>query len=200
MKRISLFTALCGCALTSGEVDPYMVVEPTVKYDRGEWGRWRDDDKDCQDARQEVLIAESLVPVTFKDGKTCKVETGKWLDPYTDKTFTNPSDLDVDHMVALRDAHDSGGSAWDRDKKRAFSNDLDDPQHLIAVSAWANRSKGARGPDEWLPPNVAFRCQYIKDWSSVKSKWELTMTDTESALVEYMLRQCDSGCVPALPQ
>jgi hypothetical protein len=138
--------------------------------------------------------------VTFKDGKTCKVLAGEWLDPYTSKFFTNPSDLDIDHMVALRDAHESGGHAWDKAKKKAYANDLDDPQHLIAVAARANRSKGARGPDEWLPPNPAVRCQYLKDWSAVKTKWGLTMTAGESRMVTYMLRVCDSGSVPPLPQ
>lgn len=190
---------LCGCA-TAYDADPYAVSEPIPTYDRGSWGRWVDADKDCQDTRQEVLIAESLVPVTFKDGKTCKVESGKWLDLYTAKTFTDPSKLDIDHMVALRDAHGSGGYAWDSLRKKAFHNSLEDAQHLLAVSASANRSKGARGPDEWLPPNPEYRCDYIKDWSAVKTKWSLSMSESEASMVEYMLRVCDSGCVPALPQ
>ena len=197
VKRFVLFAVLCGCAMASGS-DPFVTETPA--YVRNDWGRWFDADKDCQDTRQEVLIAESVVPVTFKDGKTCIVESGEWLDPYTNETFTDPSALDIDHMVALHDAHDSGGFAWETEKKRLYFNNLDDPKHLIAVSASANRSKGDRGPDEWLPPNPAFRCQYIKDWSSVKSNWELTMAETESAMVGYMLRVCDSGCVPALPQ
>lgn len=200
MKRMILFLALTTCATTS-EVDPAMPLDGSVmEYDRSDWRHWIDADKDCQDTRQEVLIEESKIPVTFKDERGCKVASGEWEDPYTGRVFTDPSILDVDHMVALKDAHDSGGYAWDAERKKAFANDLSNPNHLIAVYRSANRSKGSRGPDEWLPTNAAYRCEYIKQWSTVKTKWNLTMSDAEARMVEYMLRVCDSGCAPALPQ
>jgi hypothetical protein len=138
------------------------VEQAEAEYDRGDWGGWYDADKDCQDTRQEVLIAESETPVTFEDERECRVTSGRWTDPYTGNVFTNPSDLDIDHVVALKEAHDAGGWEWDRDRKRAYSNNLDNPDQLIAVSASANRSKGSRGPEEWLPPKEDFRCPYLK--------------------------------------
>lgn len=141
-------------------------------YDRSEWGRWSDEDNDCQDTRQEVLIAESVEPPVL-DPKGCAVVSGKWVDPYTGKTYTDPSDLDVDHMVPLKAAHDAGAYAWPLDKKKTYFNDVYHPQHLIAVGASANRSKGARGPSEWLPDVESYRCQYIKDWVTVKERWGL---------------------------
>ena len=160
------------------------------KYSRRQWRHWVDEDRDCQKTRDEVLIAESLKPVTFKTEKRCKVETGFWICPYTGKTFTNPRKLDVDHMVPLGNAHASGGWRWDRATKRRYANHLGASEHLIAVSASANRAKGARGPDAWKPPSLAYWCQYAIDWKSIKYEWGLRMTPAEEAAVETMLKTC----------
>jgi len=156
---------------------------PEAPYDRSEYGSWRDYDKDCQDTRQEVLIAESEVPVTFKDGKTCKVATGQWTCPYTGVKIVDPKLIDIDHMVPLREAHGSGGWEWERDKKRLYSNDLEDPNHLIAVTASSNRSKGSRDPAGWMPPRTEFWCDYLKAWVGVKRKWELAMDCDEARTI-----------------
>ncbi len=142
-----------------------------VEYSRDDWKHWIDEDGDGQDTRQEVLIEESLIPVVFDERG--RVVSGKWYDPYTGKYFTNPSDLDVDHVVPLKYAHDAGGYKWSSEKKQAFANELDDKNHLIAVSKSANRSKGSKSPLEWLPPNEDYRCEYIHIWISIKEKWQL---------------------------
>ena len=49
----------------------------------------------------------------------------------------------------------------------------------IAVTAGANRSKGARSPEEWMPPNEGYWCEYAQDWAEIKARWELTMTEPE---------------------
>ncbi len=144
------------------------------EYSRDDWKHWIDEDGDGQDTRQEVLIEESLIPVTF-DQKG-RVKSGKWHDPYTGKYFTNPSDLDVDHVVPLKYAHDSGGHKWSAEKKMAFANELDDKNHLIAVSKSANRSKGSKSPLEWLPTNEEFIPEYISIWISIKEKWGLDIS------------------------
>ena len=115
-------------------------------YDRGEWGRWGDADGDCQDTREEVLIAESLVPVAYKTDHECRVASGEWFGAFTGRTVVEPGALDIDHLVPLANAHRSGGWAWLEERKRAYYNSLDDADHLIAVTASANRSKapGAR--------------------------------------------------------
>ena len=117
-------------------------------YDRGDWRHWVDEDGDCQDARQEVLIEESQATVTYVDSRQCRVVMGLWTGLYTGEEFTDPKDLDIDHMVPLANAHRSGGWAWNADQRRGYANDLTYEGHLIAVKASANRSKGSKGPEE----------------------------------------------------
>ena len=129
-------------------------VEPEHRagYAREDWPHWRDEDGDCLDTRDEVLAAESLERVRLSPGG-CSVVAGRWQGDYTGETVTDPGALDVDHLVPLQEAHDSGGWNWDRGRRAAYANDFSDPRTLIAVTAGANRSKGAQGPEDWLPPD-----------------------------------------------
>jgi len=165
---------------------------PTVPYSRDLYGGWTDADGDCQDTRQEVLIAESLVPVQL-DARGCRVVSGQWLDPFTGQTFTNPSNLDIDHFIPLAEAHRSGASGWSPQLRRQFANDLFWPGSLIAVSASANRSKGDRDPANWLPPNQDFHCEYVRAWVIAKGYWGLSMDDRERDSVYSILGQCESS-------
>ena len=159
-------------------------------YDRDEWRHWIDEDGDCQNARHEVLIEESLSPVAFKTDRQCQVLTGEWFGAFTGMSFAEASDLDIDHMVPLANAHRSGAWAWDEDMKREYANSLGYPGHLIAVSSSANRSKGARGPEEWKPPDESYWCEYASDWVGIKSEWELTVTRAEATALGEMLDTC----------
>ncbi len=164
----------------------------TVPHSRDLYGSWIDVDGDCQNTRQEVLIAESLVPVEL-DSAGCRVVSGQWLDPYTGQTFTNPSNLDIDHFIPLAEAHRSGASRWTPQLRQQFSNDLSWPGSLIAVSASANRSKGDRDPADWLPPNPKFHCEYVRAWVIGKGYWRLTIDDRERDAVYSVLGQCESS-------
>jgi len=161
------------------------------EYDRNQWKHWIDADGDCQNTRDEVLIQESVITVTLsEDG--CKVIAGRWQDPYSGEVFTDPADLDVDHMVPLKNAHRSGGWAWTKQRRKEYANDLDHQEHLIAVDSGLNRSKGAQGPDTWLPPNDDFQCQYVQDWQDIKTRWGLEITDAERTAVEMVI--ANNGC------
>ena len=144
---------------------------------------WADEDEDCQDARQEVPTVERLVEVTFESARMCQVETGRWYGAFTGTYVESPEDLDVDHLVPLKNAHLSGGWRWEPSRKAEYANYLDYVDHLIAVTARANRSKGAKGPEEWRPPDEGYWCEYAVNWTEVKSQWGLTVTREESRTV-----------------
>jgi hypothetical protein len=166
-------------------------VNANPKYVRSSWGSgWKDFDKDCQDTRQEVLIAESLIEVTL-DERGCKVLAGRWLCPFTGKVITNPKVLDIDHMVPLKEAHDSGGWEWSKEVKVKYYNDLTSMIHLVAVYRSVNRSKGSKSPDEWMPPNKEYHCAYLLDWVEIKHKAGLTMTTVEK---EYITETIPKVC------
>jgi hypothetical protein len=137
-------------------------------YNRAEWGRWVDEDRDCQTTRDEVLIRDSLITVTFKSPRQCKVKAGLWRCPYTGRVFTNPRKLDIDHVVPLVYAHNNGGAVWPAAKKKCFSNDM---QNLLAVYASANRSKGGKSIKQWRPQYN--KKLFSKIWKSVKVKYRL---------------------------
>lgn len=159
------------------------------EYDRDLYEHWTDADGDCVDARDEVLRSESRVrPTMSADG--CDVLSGEWFDPYTGRTFTNPRDLHVDHLVPLAEAHRSGAYRWSAAKRRAYANDLSDPRSLIAVSAGANMSKGADDPAHWLPENRQYRCTYVRDWVAVKERWNLRMDQAEQRAVQLVQATC----------
>ena len=156
----------------------------------GEWKHWIDADGDCQDARQEVLIEESLEPVTFETDRKCRVKGGQWWAPHLGHHLGNPSHIDVDHHVPLKNAHLSGGWAWSPAEKERCANYLGEENHLVAISSRHNRSKGTRGPEEWAPPDNTLWCDYASDWAEIKERWELTITHKESSAVLEMLDTC----------
>ena len=163
------------------------------RYDRDEWRHWTDEDGDCQDARQETLIAESTQPAVFTGDDRCRVQSGLWIGPYTGTVVTDPSDLDIDHMVPLANAHRSGGHSWSRERKSAFANSLGYPGHLVATTARANRAKGDKGPEVWRPPVSDYWCQYAVDWIEIKRSWDLTATEDEIVALREMTATCDTN-------
>ena len=144
------------------------------EYNREDWGNWIDEDKDGLNTRDEVLAEESLIKPVISNNK---VVYGKWFDKYTGKYFTNPRDLDIDHLVPLKNAHISGASNWSKRKKNRYYNYLKYDNHLIAVSKSANRNKSDKSPVEWLPPNEEYQCEYVREWYKIKSDWGLTVEE-----------------------
>ncbi len=168
--------------IVGGGHDGLVVAEVSADiptYDRSDWKHWIDADGDCQDSRQEVPIEEAVKPVCFKTASNCRVLAGEWLGIYTNTIVTDPSKLDVDHMAPLRNAHDSGAWARDAAQKENYANDLTDPDHLIAVTASANRSKRARDPEGWKPTATGYWREYAQDWVRIKITWSLTITAAE---------------------
>ena len=184
----SVDIAQARALLTQIRVEP----ERRAGYVRENWPHWLDLDGDCMDTRDEVLRDESLGPARLSPDR-CRVIGGRWRDAYTGETITDPTQLDIDHFVALQEVHDSGGHGWSREQRAAYANDLSDPRSLVAVTAAANRAKGASGPEEWLPPDPSYRCRYVADWIAVKARWRLSMDESERAAVENILEACEAG-------
>lgn len=182
MRNIPLITGIAAVVLTTT-----LALAGPASYERSAWPHWIDADGDCLDTRQEVLIAESLTPPVI-DG--CRVTQGLWLCRYTGKLITDPSQLDVDHLVPLRHAWGAGGKGWSLELRRQFANDLEHPEVLIAVDSRANRQKGAKGPDEWRPAERGHWCRYAHDWLSVKQRYSLVLTAGEVWALIGMMRGC----------
>ena len=161
-------------------------------YARALFVHWVDADRDGCNTRKEVLIAESRT--TARIGAGCSV-AGSWRSAYDGVTTTNPSSFDVDHVVALKEAWDSGAWAWTPARRRAFANDLGDARSLRAVSASSNRSKSDRDPAQWLPPLTSFRCTYATEWVAVKVRWRLSVDRQEHAALRRILTACPARTV-----
>lgn len=139
-----------------------------LPYDRGLYRHWVDADGDCQDTRAEILIRDNSGVIGWKDARRCRVATGRWVCPYTGKVLTQASDVDVDHVVPLKWAHEHGGHGWTQEKRQAFAND---PLNLLAVDDATNQAKGSRGPSDWLPG--IHRNEYLRQWGEVVEKYDL---------------------------
>lgn len=170
----------------------------SVSYNRDEWKHWNTV-SGCWDVRDEVLVRDAVAgSVKYlnkdkapTDSKTqaCSIQTGQWVDFYTGATFTDPTKLDIDHMIPLSYAAQHGGQSWDTAKKSSYANSMD-AGHLVAVSASENRTKGDKGPSAWKPTDKGAWCQYATDWVSVASKWQLSVAEADKKALSDMLGTC----------
>ncbi|QTD95727.1 HNH endonuclease family protein [Streptomyces cyanogenus] len=171
--------------------------EDRTGYERTAFKHWVDADRDGCNTRAEVLKAEAVVaPV---QGPGCKLSGGRWYSPYDDRYINGPSGLDIDHLVPLAEAWDSGASAWTAKEREAYANDLGDDRALIAVSAASNRSKADQDPSTWLPPAAGYRCQYVTDWVADKTRWGLSIDTDEQAALTEVLGNCPNVPVTVTP-
>ena len=166
-------------ALPSGEADT------SVPYNRKDYKHWIAIQGAC-DTREMALVRDGSDVVT--DPSTCKVTSGSWVDPYSGETFTDAKKMDIDHLIPLQYAHQHGGASWDAAKKQAYANDLDTV--LLTVSARENRSKGASGPGEYMPPLKSYRCEYSQRWVAVSEKYGLTVGKADRQALNSGLSSC----------
>ena len=165
-------------------------------YDRQAFGqRWADTDHNGCDTRNDIL-ARDLARPTFKPGtRDCVVLTGTLAEPYTGTTIQfqrgdkSSALVQIDHVVALADAWRSGAWQWDAQRRQEFAND---PENLLAVDGAANEDKSASSADQWLPPNVAFRCDYVKRQIAVKYAYGLSVTQAEQDAMATQLTTCSN--------
>lgn len=155
-----------------------------TRYSRACFPHWIDEDGDCIDTRGEVLQRENTSEAVVKN---CKVVAGEWFDVYSGKVYNNPSLLDIDHIIPLKEAWLSGGNGWSESKSTAFANDF---ENLLAVSITPNRQKKEKDPSKWLPPQKEYVCEYIERWVYLKKKYNLKMDSEEKKTIEEIQKKC----------
>ncbi|MFM8663719.1 MAG: HNH endonuclease family protein [Acidimicrobiaceae bacterium] len=173
-------------------------------YRRSLFVHWSDLDGNGCDTREDVLKRDSISKPQV-DPYRCYVVAGDWYSKYDGKTLSDRSDVDIDHVVALKEAWDSGAWAWSMSQRQAFANDLTDRRTLIAVSDRVNASKSDKDPSNWMPPLKSYWCTYLSDWISVKARWGLSMDQSEFGRIKNLLASdCSTltiagwGAVPSL--
>ncbi|MDE0288876.1 MAG: HNH endonuclease family protein [bacterium] len=167
-------------------------------YERSLFRHWVDEDGDGCDTRREVLIAESEAVPTISGA--CELADGLWTSPFDSVVESGSGGgLDIDHMVPLKEAWESGAHAWDTATRQRYANDLGYDHALVAVSAASNRSKGASDPAEWTPPNDAVHCMYAAIWIQVKARWRLSVDSAEADTLRRMLAGCGPDMAPESP-
>ncbi|GAA3797254.1 HNH endonuclease family protein [Streptomyces phyllanthi] len=159
-----------------------VATEDRTGYDRDLFNHWITISGACN-TRETVLKRDGTNVVT---SSTCAATSGSWYSPYDGATWTAASDLDIDHLIPLAEAWDSGADSWSSSLRQQFANDLTRPQ-LIAVTDNVNQSKGDQDPATWMPSRTAYRCTYVRAWVQVKYYYDLSVDSAEkSALTSYL--------------
>ena len=165
-------------------------------YTREQFPHWSDLNRNGCDTRNEILERD-LTTVIFKVGtKDCKVITGSLLDPYSGKVISfssTKSTVDIDHVVALSNAWQTGAAYFDKSKREAIAND---PLNLLAVDYSLNRQKGDGDAATWLPPLKSYRCDYVARQVAVKAKYALWVTAPEKDAIIKILEKCVGQRIP----
>ncbi|AXK37610.1 HNH endonuclease [Streptomyces armeniacus] len=155
-------------------------------YSRDRFPHWSEQQGNC-DTREAVLKRDGE---DVRTDRSCKAVSGSWRSPYDGETWTEASDVDIDHMVPLAEAWRSGARTWSDDRREALANDMDRPQ-LLAVTDNVNQSKGDSPPDDWKPELKSYWCTYAQNWVAVKHHYELSVTTEEKSALREMLGRCE---------
>ncbi|WP_073951907.1 HNH endonuclease family protein [Streptomyces kebangsaanensis] len=162
-----------------------VAAENRTGYNRDLFPHWITISGTCN-TRETVLKRDGTNVVT---DAACASTSGSWYSVYDGVTLTSASGIDIDHVIPLAEAWDSGASKWTTAQRQAFANDLTRPQ-LIAVSASSNRSKGDKDPAEWVPSQSSYRCTYARAWVQVKYYYDLSVDSAEKSALQGYLASC----------
>ncbi|WP_306371502.1 HNH endonuclease family protein [Nocardiopsis sp. CC223A] len=153
---------------------------PQTGYDRSLFPHWVVVDSPCT-ARQVVLVRDGHDVVT---NSNCQPTSGSWYSTYDNVDWSGDvSQISIDHMIPLSEAWKTGAASWTTGERRDFANDVDSPQ-LWPVTTSVNSSKGDKDPSQWMPPNTAIHCSYVKAWVNVKYRYDLTVTYSEKSSIQ----------------
>nr|WP_285250461.1 DUF1524 domain-containing protein [Pseudarthrobacter sp. fls2-241-R2A-168] len=176
---------------------------PKTGYDRALFGQaWADVDRNGCDTRNDILRRD-LTDVTYTNSVPCKVQTGTLVDPYTGASISflrgsgTSTAVQIDHVVALSDAWQKGAQQLTAEQRTAFAND---PLNLQATDGPTNQKKGDGDAATWVPPNKAFRCEYVARQISVKATYSLWVTQAEHDAMANILAACTGQLAPTEQQ
>ena len=165
-------------------------------YSRSQFPHWSDPDRNGCDARNDTLKRD-LTNITYNVGtRDCKVIAGQLLDPFSGEVLifsSEKSTVDIDHVVALSNAWQTGAAYFDKTKRSQIAND---PLNLLAVDAKLNRQKGDADAATWLPPAKSYRCEYVARQIAVKIKYSLWLTAPEKSAMSKILASCKVQLLP----
>ncbi|GGS20482.1 HNH endonuclease family protein [Streptomyces griseoviridis] len=162
-----------------------VATENRTGYDRDLFPHWITQSGACN-TRETVLKRDGSGVVT---DSACAATSGSWYSVYDGATWTAASDLDIDHLVPLAEAWDSGASGWTTARRQSFANDLTRPQ-LIAVTDNVNQAKGDQDPATWMPSRTAYHCTYLRAWVQVKYYYGLSVDSAEKSALTSGLAGC----------
>jgi hypothetical protein len=162
-----------------------VATEVRTGYDRDLFPTWITISGTCN-TREYVLKRDGTNVVT---NSACTATSGSWYSVYDGATWTAASDLDIDHLVPLAEAWDSGARNWTTAARQGFANDITRPQ-LIAVTDNVNQSKSDQDPAEWMPPLTSYACTYVRAWVQVKYYYDLSVDTAEKAKLTSVLSGC----------
>jgi len=167
---------------------------PKTGYTRAQFGQtWADVNRNGCDTRNDILKRD-LTNVLFRTGtRDCVVESGTLIDPYSGMTINflkgnkTSMEVQIDHVVSLSNAWQTGAFKLTLAKRTEFAND---PDNLLAVQGRLNSQKGDGDAATWLPPLKSYRCAYVSKQISVKAKYGLWVTAPEKAAMKTILGKC----------
>jgi len=167
---------------------------PKTGYTRAQFGQtWADVNRNGCDTRNDILQRD-LTNILFRAGtRNCVVESGKLVDPYSGITIDfvkgnkTSMEVQIDHVVALSNAWQTGALKLTLAKRTEFAND---PDNLLAVQGRLNSQKGDGDAATWLPPMKSFRCTYVSKQIAIKAKYGLWVTPPEKAAMKNILAKC----------
>ncbi|MFE2281739.1 HNH endonuclease family protein [Streptomyces sp. NPDC059454] len=162
-----------------------VTAEDRTGYNRDLFPHWITQSGTCN-TRETVLKRDGSGVVT---DSSCASTSGSWYSPYDGATWSAASDVDIDHLVPLAEAWDSGADSWTTSRRQSFANDLTRPQ-LLAVTDNVNQSKGDQDPATWMPSRTAYRCTYVRAWVQVKYYYGLSVDPSEKSALQNHLASC----------
>ena len=210
--RIALVLSLLVAGISPSQADSVAsglsIIEAQVTkgraaktgYTRSQFGQtWADVDRNGCDTRNDILKRDLTAEVFKEKTRECVVISGTLIDPFSGETINfvrgNVSSMEVqiDHVVALSNAWQTGAFKLSIKERTAFAND---PLNLLAVKGRLNSQKGDGDAATWLPPLKSYRCDYVSRQIAVKIKYKLWFTAPEKEAMVRILKSCPEKALP----